>query len=58
MDHSSVVELQTQRDSILQQISRLGDFRPGNLAQLHRKGASHRVIVPVPVRWVTVRPGP
>ena len=58
MDHPSVVELQTQRDSILEQNTRLGDCRPGNLAQPHRKGASHRVIVPVPVRWVTARPGP
>ena len=37
MDHPSVVELQTQRDSILEQIARFGDFRPGNLAQRHRK---------------------
>ena len=58
MDHPSVVELQTQRDSNLEQIARLGDFRPGNLARPHRKGASHRVIVPVPFRWVTARPGP
>ncbi len=36
MDHPSFVALQTQRDSILQQIARLGDFRPGNLAQHHR----------------------
>ena len=36
MDHPSVVELQTQRDSILEQIARPGDFRPGNLAQHHR----------------------
>ena len=37
MDHPSVVELQTRRDSILEQIARFGDFRPGNLAQRHRK---------------------
>ncbi len=37
MDHPSVVELQTQRDSILEQIARFGDFRPGNLAQRHGK---------------------
>ena len=58
MDHPSVVELQTQLDSILGQNTRLGDFGPGNLARRHRKGASHRVIVSVSVRWVTARPGP
>ena len=31
------MELQTQRDSILEQVAKLGDFSPGNLAQRHRK---------------------
>ena len=37
MDHPSVGELQTQRDSISEQIGRFGDFRLSNLAQRHRK---------------------
>ena len=41
IDHPSVVELQNRRNSILGQNARLGDFRPGYLAQSHRKGASH-----------------
>ncbi len=34
-DHLSIVELQIQRDSILEQTVKLGAFRPGDLAQRH-----------------------
>ena len=34
-DHLFIVELQIQRDSILEQTVKLGAFRPGDLAQRH-----------------------